>query len=231
MCYRLTALESCLIGVASSPAVETLPGSIHADMPATSMLVTSSSAGHYCGESVDKIAWFNEYMLNTTLHPPFEDCVGDDDGYVHTLTCGTDFLLFHFYNGHPNASSTFQYIYLPKAMKNRQDLLQPWEKIITLIYKPYVYYSAAQRSRPAPSGDVQTLSPPPPGTHIFGPARDAKAWEPVGILVDEDSLPHILTFTNCDYKNACNRTEDWASDETVWGLEEAASRFRGGAGV
>lgn len=38
------------------------------------------------GESVDKIAWFKDYMLNTTLHPPFEDCEGDDDGCVLTFT-------------------------------------------------------------------------------------------------------------------------------------------------
>merc|ERR1712039_659191 len=117
----------------------------------------STSNGTYCGQSVDKIAWFKDYMLNTTLHPPFEECVGDDDGYVHTLTCGTDYLLFHFYNGHPNASRSFEYIYLPKGMKNRQDLLQPWEKIVTLIYKPPSCSDGQCIGSPAGS-------PPPTGT-------------------------------------------------------------------
>ena len=163
----------------------------------------SDSSGYYCGQSVPKIAWFKDYMLNTDLHPPFDECFGDDDGYVHTLTCGQDkpsFLLFHFYNGHPNASSSFQYVYLPKGMKNRQDFLQPWEMIVTLIYKPPACSDGTCAT------DAVRGSPPPPGTHIFGPARDPEHWEPVGITVDEDTLPHVLTFTACDYKDACNRT-------------------------
>ena len=171
----------------------------------------SDSSGRYCGQSVDKIAWFKNYMLNTTLHPAFEECEGDDDGYVHTLTCGHDFLLFHFYSGHPNASSAFQYIYLPKNMSNRQDLLQPWEMISTLIYKPAAMGNASEDA----STDTGTLAgaaivargahPPPPGSHIFGPPRDTQYWEPVGITVDGDTLPHILTFTACSYEDACER--------------------------
>jgi hypothetical protein len=164
----------------------------------------SDNSGVYCGQSVEKIAWFKDYMENTTLHPPFEECVGDDDGYVHTLSCGTEvntsFVMFHFYNGHPNASSTFQYVYLPKDMKSRQDLMQPWEMIVTLIWKP--------PTRETSGVDTDKLvrgSPPPPRSHIFGPKR--KGWEPVGITVDEDTLPHILTFTACDYKNACERSD------------------------
>lgn len=164
----------------------------------------------YCGQSVDKIAWFKRYMLNFTLHPPFGDCVGDDDGYVHTLTCGTngstDFLLFHFYNGHPNASSSFQYINLPKGMKNRQDLLQPWEMRVTLIYKPSAH-THGQGVPPAGIGRSPRATLPPPGAHIFGPARDPALWEPVGIEVDEDTIPHILTFTSCGYKQACERDD------------------------
>ena len=167
----------------------------------------SDSSGVYCGQSVEKIAWFKSYMENTTLHPPFEQCVGDDDGYVHTLSCAekganTSFVMFHFYNGHPNASSTFQYIYLPKGMKNRQDLLQPWEMVITLIWKPP---PACENGTCEGTAEERRASPPPPGTHIFGPKREG--WAPVGITVDEDTLPHILTFTACDYKNACAGTD------------------------
>ena len=142
----------------------------------------SGSSGVLCGQSVEKIASFKQYMLNTTLHPPFEDCVGDDDGYVHTLTCGTDFVLFHFYSGHPNASSSFQYINLPKGMKNRQDLLQPWKMRVTLIYKPPV----RQQAQVLPAGRIPYATPLPPGAHIFGPTRDPAFWEPVGIEVDLD---------------------------------------------
>jgi hypothetical protein len=154
-------------------------------------------------QSVEKIAWFKDYIENTTLHPPFDDCVGDDDGYVHTLTCGTDYLLFHFYGTHPNASGSFRYINLPKLKgKMRQDLLQPWEMIITLIWEPPpippdLPLSVVERVRG---------SPPPPGVHVFGPKRDMSSWEPTGITVDQDTLPHVLTFTACTYKNACTRS-------------------------
>lgn len=148
-------------------------------------------------QSVEKIAWFKNYIENTTLHPPFDDCVGDDDGYVHTLTCGTDYLLFHFYGTHPNASGSFLYINLPKLKgKMRQDLLQPWEMIITTIWEP----------PSVPSTDpLMRLegAPPPAGVQVFGPKRDMSSWEPTGITVDQDTLPHVLTFTACSYKNAC----------------------------
>ena len=109
-------------------------------------------------------------------------------------------------------------------MKNRQDLLQPWEMVVTLIWKPPTpslepaSVPAACRGgvshnnrcvTPSASWDVgaQRWAPPPPGTPIFGPARDPKLWDPVGILVDEDTLPHILTFTSCGYENACARDD------------------------
>ena len=38
-----------------------------------------------------------DYIENTTIHPPFEECVGSDDGYVQTLHCGEEFHLFRFY--------------------------------------------------------------------------------------------------------------------------------------
>ena len=160
----------------------------------------SNSYGSYCGQSVEKIAWFKDYIENTTLHPPFDDCVGDDDGYVHTLTCGTDYLLFHFYGTHPNASGSFRYINLPKLKgKMRQDLLQPWEMMITLIWEP----PPIPPDPPLSVDERVRGAPPPPGVHVFGPKRDMSSWEPTGITVDEDTLPHVLTFTACTYKNAC----------------------------
>ena len=33
----------------------------------------------------------------------------------------------------------------------------------------------------------------------------APSWQPTGITVDQDTLPHVLTFTSCTYKNACER--------------------------
>jgi len=172
----------------------------------------SDSSGRYCGQSVDRIAWFRRYMEDTTLHPPFAACEGEDDGFVHTLTCGTDFVLFHFYSGHHNASSAFQYVYLPRGVRSRQDLVQPWEMTTALIHKPPVV------AREAVAGDAAAIAKkagsgvgggetPPPGAHIFGPRRDLRYWQPVGILVDEDTLPHILTFTACSYKNACQRDD------------------------
>lgn len=154
-------------------------------------------------QSVEKIAWFKDYIENTTLHPPFDECVGDDDGYVHTLTCGTDFLLFHFYGTHPNASGSFRYINLPMLKgKMRQDLLQPWEMIITTIWEPPP--TAPELTGPPLS--MAERAPPPPGVHVFGPTRDMSRWQPTGITVDQDTLPHVLTFTACSYKNACART-------------------------
>ena len=89
-------------------------------------------------------------------------------------------------------------------MKNRQDLLQPWEMIITPIYMPP--WPPSPPCNGSQCSDASTSlvgSPPPPGTHIFGPARETRYWEPVGITVDEDTLPHVLTFTDCNYHDAC----------------------------
>lgn len=166
----------------------------------------SGGGGYLCGQSPGRIQWFKDYMENTTLHPPFEQCEGDDDGYVHTLTCGTDFIMFHFYNGHPNASAEFQYVQLPIGMKNRQDLLQPWEMTISLIWKP----PSTCRGREC-AGELAGR-PVPPGAHIYGPPR-GDDWAPVGIGVDEDSIPHILTFTNCEYHDACARDDVQESQE------------------
>ena len=48
--------------------------------------------------------------------------------------------------------------------------------------------------------EARAPEPPPPGAHVFGPARDPRLWGAVGISVDEDTLPHILTFTACAYR-------------------------------
>ena len=61
----------------------------------------SGNGGKLCGESPKRIAWFRDYIENTTIHPPFEECEGSDDGYVQALHCGTDFHLFRFYNSAP----------------------------------------------------------------------------------------------------------------------------------
>merc|ERR1712039_591116 len=122
------------------------------------------------------------------------------------------------YNGHPNASNAFQYIYLPDNMKNRQDLLQPWEMRISLIYKPPSTCLDGMKC----SG-LLTGKPPPPGAHIWGPKRGS-GWSPVGITVDEDTLPHILTFTNCDYHNAC-LTDHPEGSELRKILTDDSSRF------
>jgi hypothetical protein len=142
----------------------------------------SGGGGFLCGQSPERIAWFRQYVENTTRHPPFENCEGDDDGFVQTLTCGTDYILFRFYAAHAFANHSFQYVNLPTAFKMRQELLQPWEMRTSVIWQP------------PPLAGSDTAAPPPPGAKVWGPARGA-GWAPVGIQVDEDTLPHILTFT------------------------------------
>ena len=94
-------------------------------------------------------------------------------------------MLFHFYNGHANASGAFQYVYLPKNMSNRQDLVQPWEMIRTLIWKPPSPADATANISMQGQGVTALRAPPPPGTHIYGPQRDERYWE------------------SCSYKGAC----------------------------
>lgn len=72
---------------------------------------------------------------------------------------------------------------------------------VTLVWKPPTCADGRCES-PSPA-----WQPPPPGTHIFGPRRDPARWEPVGITVDEDTLPHILTFTSCAFQRSCERDE------------------------
>jgi len=144
----------------------------------------SGGGGFLCGQSPERIAWFKAYIQDTSLHPPFEECEGDDDGYVHTLTCGTEYLMFHFYNANPFANNSFQYVSLPIGKKMRQELLQPWEMKTSLIWEPKSCHSC-QATTPLPKGKV------------WGPKRGA-GWAPAGIIVDQDTLPHILTFTTVE---------------------------------
>ena len=161
----------------------------------------SGGGGYLCGQSPKRIAWFRDYMANTTLHPPFSECDGDDDGYVHTLTCGTEYIMFHFYNGIAYANNSFQYISLPTGQKMRQDLLQPWEMKISLIWEPPIK-SPTHTYAPGTTGVIHTHRTtnamqehvPPPDARVWGPHRGA-GWSTVGIMVDEDTVPHILTFT------------------------------------
>eukprot|EP01043_Picozoa_sp_COSAG02_P005449 COSAG02_NODE_147_length_33939_cov_6.689539_24_plen_90_part_00 len=47
------------------------------------------------------------YITNATLHPPFNECDGSDDGFVQTLRCGDTFHLFRFYHGRPYLNGSF----------------------------------------------------------------------------------------------------------------------------
>ena len=152
----------------------------------------SGSGGTLKGQSPERIRWFKQYIANTSLHPPFEHCVGDDDGYVHTLTCGTDFLMFHFYHGHLFSNNSFQYVYLPGGKKMKQELLQPWEMKISVIWQPPTCNT--DRPQCATCKTCDDDAAPPPNVTVYGPQRGA-GWSAAGITVDEDTLPHILTFT------------------------------------
>jgi hypothetical protein len=164
----------------------------------------SGSGGELVGQSPQRIAWFKRYIDNTTLHPPFEECVGDDDGFVHTLTCGTDFILFHFYNGHHFANNSFQYINLPVGKKLRQDLLQPWEMKISVVWAPP---TCSDSTLPCATCKTCDEAPPPADAVVWGPERGA-GWSAVGITVDEDTLPHILTFTDPKRKGGKNHDKE-----------------------
>jgi hypothetical protein len=53
----------------------------------------------------------------------------------------------------------------------------------------------------------------------------------VGIEVDEDTLPHILTFTLCDFKEACKRDGDIPPAEKLIGKLAGRGRARLGRGA
>ena len=94
----------------------------------------SGGGGYLCGQAPERIAWFRDYIDQLPL--PWWQCVGDDDGFVRTLTCGEEFIMFQFYNGHPYVGPSFHYISLPINKRMRQDLVQPWEMRKTLIWAP-----------------------------------------------------------------------------------------------
>eukprot|EP01052_Picozoa_sp_SAG31_P082661 SAG31_NODE_42725_length_270_cov_0.608187_1_plen_89_part_11 len=58
----------------------------------------SGNGGVLCGESSTRIAFFRRYIEDITIHPPFGECEGSDDGYIQALHCGKDFHLFRFYS-------------------------------------------------------------------------------------------------------------------------------------
>ena len=161
----------------------------------------SGSGGRLCGESPSRIAWFRDYIENTTLHPPFEACAGSDDGTVQALHCGEEFHLFRFYQGSPFCNDSFKEINLPVGVPYKQELLDSWRMLVSPIWcghqacPPLV--AAETRAGVASAGarvDARVQQPPPAaGRHQAGPPPPG--WGPVGVTVDDDSLPHILTFT------------------------------------
>ena len=154
----------------------------------------SAGGGNLCGQAPERVAWFKAYMSNTTLHPSFDQCEGDDDGYVHTLTClGGEFLLFHFYGLHGFSNASYQYLRLPTGFKMKQQLLQPWEMRVSTIWAPPDEEEGGEEADGEGRGHWRGGAPPP-GARVWGPKRGA-GWAPVGITVDEDTVPHIITFT------------------------------------
>ena len=87
--------------------------------------------------------------------------------------------------------------------------------IRTLIWKPPSAGNTTADTSARAHAMAARRAPPPPGAHVYGPARDERYWEPVGISVDEDTLPHILTFTSCSYKGACESSATELDRPTV----------------
>ena len=175
----------------------------------------SGDGGVLCGESEPRIAFFRNYIENTTLHPPFEECEGSDDGYVQALHCGSEYHLFRFYASSPYCNMSFKQIVLPLNVSYKQELLDPWRMMVSPIWcghqacPPIAATAAAtpaveQQQRAGTAAATATAElertqqhqqqpPPPAGQHPIGPLP--AGWGAVGVTVDDDSLPHILTFT------------------------------------
>ena len=89
----------------------------------------------------------------------------------------------------------------------RQDMLQPWEMKATLIWEPPADAPTADgggraRSARRARASVAAGQPRPPAdAKVWGPKRGA-GWSAVGVTVDEDTVPHILTFTAVSYLRA-----------------------------
>jgi hypothetical protein len=167
----------------------------------------SGNGGVMCGESAERIGWFRRYITNTSVRPPFDKCEGSDDGYVQALHCGTDFHLFRFYHGSPFCNASFKTVNLPLDTLYKQELVDPWRMLVSPVWcgKHPCPPLTAIATAPAPSNHA---GPGVPATRN-GPSAlgrsagrtDSKpmslppGWGSVGITVDDDSLPHILTFT------------------------------------
>ena len=77
----------------------------------------------------------------------------------HILTCA-DFVMLHFYSSHPYGNGLFQYVLLPTRAKMRQDLLQPWEMRISLIWEPPACSTGPQCTMCRSCDDELALLPP-----------------------------------------------------------------------
>ena len=155
----------------------------------------SGNGGVLCGESPTRIAFFKRYIENTTIHPPFSQCEGSDDGYTQALHCGHSFHLFRFYAPSPYCNLSFKQINLPTNISYKQELLDPWRMMSSPIWcgheacPPLV----AMDNEVKAASDVIRQPPPATGQHSVAPPPPG--WSSVGITVDDDTLPHILTFT------------------------------------
>jgi hypothetical protein len=158
----------------------------------------SGNGGVMCGESPERIGFFRDYIEDTTKHLPFDECEGSDDGYVQALHCGKTYHLFRFYHASPFCNDSFKLINLPLNMSFKQELLDPWRMLVSPIWCghhacPPLTAGSSGGGGGGGGGDGLRQPPAPSGEHPVGPAPPG--WGPVGITVDDDSLPHILTFT------------------------------------
>jgi len=92
---------------------------------------------------------------------------------------------------------SFKQINLPLNVPHKQELLDPWRMLVSPIWCGHEACPPLVATAGAAEGGLRAGArqpPPPAGQHP--PGRDPPpGWGPVGITVDDDSLPHILTFT------------------------------------
>ena len=186
----------------------------------------SGSGGVLCGEAGVRIKWFRDYIENTTLHPPFNECVsGADSGFSQLLYKPREFYLFRFYNAGAFMNSSFRTIYLPANFSNQQSLIDPWRMEISKVWpqgdaaQPVAackggllhrhsgvcadahagtIHSIATGGRmPEAAGSEERASEEPcaPCLHAPNDCPACPGFSAVGITVDADTLPHMLSFT------------------------------------
>ena len=178
----------------------------------------SGNGGRLCGESPPRIAWFKDYVA-TRVPVPLDQCAGDDDGYVQTLRCGSTngsdgdaFIMFRFYNCRSAfCAGTFSNVSLPAGVSYRQERVEPWAMRVDNIWPPQ---EAEEPTEPEESeepkerqedDDDEEEEEQEEQNFIGGGSGGSGGGGGeegggggrvvVGITVDEDSLPHILTFT------------------------------------